>query len=515
MKAILKVYVCFFTVFSLYGQAPQISYGTPNTFPVNQAIVPLLPVNSGGAVPNQPLVSTFAGSGAIASNDAIGTAAGFNYPTVVVMDHFNNLIVVDRSNHKIRKITPDGTVTTIAGTGAIGALDGPGLTATFRYPDGAAVDSQGNIFISDQSNHKIRKIDINGVVSTFAGSGVAGFLDATGTAAKFYYPAGMAIDTNDNLYVADYSNHRIRKITSGGVVSTYAGLASAGATDGNLTVAKFNGPTGVGVDTDGNVFVADYYNQKIRKISVSGDVSTVAGTGSAGAADGLSTMASFNYPAIVAVDSNNNLFITDEGNNKIRKVNVSGDVSTFAGSGTVGSADAETSSATFNSPTGVCVANGGIVYVADYANHKIRKITTYGYSVIPALPDGLALNPVTGEISGTPTQVALMTDYTITATNASGSSSFVVSIEVGTLGAEAFTLNRLIVYPNPVNDKLYVTTGVNVTKISVFNALGQKIQEFDSEAATHSLDFHAFSKGTYLLKIETVSGIKEILIIKQ
>lgn len=515
MKPIFKVYICFFTVFSLYGQAPQISYGTPNTFAVNQSIVPMFPVNSGGSVPNQPVVSTFAGSGTIAAIDAVGTAAGFNYPTVVVTDHFNNLIVVDRSNHKIRKITPDGTVTTIAGTGAIGTLDGPGLTATFRYPDGAVVDSQGNIFISDQSNHKIRKLATDGLVSTFAGSGVAGFLDGAGTTAKFYYPAGMAIDTDDNLYVADYSNHRIRKITPGGVVTTYAGLATAGAVDGNVSVAKFNGPTGVGVDTSGNVFVADYWNHKIRKITPSGDVSTVAGTGIAGAADGSSATASFNHPAIVAVDAHNTLFITDEGNNKIRKINSFNEVTTFAGTGTAGAVDGIANTAAFNGPTGVCVENSGTVCVADYANHKIRKITTYGYSVIPDLPDGLVLNPVTGEVSGTPTQVVPMTDYTITATNASGSNSFVVSIEVGTLGAEAFTVNRLSVYPNPVNDKLYVTSGVSVTKISVFNFLGQKIKEFDSEAMALPLDFHDFSKDTYLLKIETESGIKEIRIIKQ
>ncbi len=515
MKAILKIYVCFFTVFSLYGQTPQISYGTPNTFAVNQTITPLLPVNSGGAVPNQPLVSTFAGSGAIASNDAIGTAAGFNYPTVVVMDHFNNLIVVDRSNHKIRKITPEGAVTTIAGTGVIGSLDGPALTATFRYPDGAAVDSQGNIFISDQSNHKIRKIDINGVVSTFAGSGVAGFLDGTGITAKFYYPAGMAIDANDNLFVADYSNHRIRKITPAGVVTTYAGLATAGAVDGNVSVAKFNGPTGVGVDVVGNIFVADYGNHKIRKITLSGNVLTVAGTGIAGTADGSSTMASFNHPAIVAVDANNNLFITDEGNNKIRKINAAGEVTTLAGTGTVGANDGGADAATFKGPTGICVDALGTVYIADYGNHKIRKITTYGYSVSPALPDGLTLNSVTGEISGTPTQVSPMTEYTITATDASGSNSFVLSIEVGTLGAEAFTLNRLSVYPNPVNDILYVTPSETIVKISVFNLVGQKVKEFDFEAIVHPLDFHTLSKGIYLMRIETSSGMKEFRIIKE
>lgn len=516
MRTVLKVCIYFFSILSFYGQAPQIFFTTPNTFSVNQAIVPLIPDNTGGWIPSQPVVSTLAGSGTAGSADGAGTNASFRLPTVVTLDNSGAVIVVDRSNHKIRKITSDGTVTTIAGSGAIGTLDGPALTATFRYPDGAAVDSQGNIFISDQSNHKIRKIDTNGVVTTFAGSGAFGFLDGTGTTAKFYYPAGMAIDANDNLYVADFSNHRIRKITPGGVVTTYAGLGTAGAVDGTVSVAKFNGPTGVGVDALGNVFVADYYNNKIRKITTTDDVSTVAGTGIAGATDGPLGTASFNHPAIVTADMNNNLFITDEGNNKIRKINSIGEVTTFAGTGTIGANDGIANTATFKGSTGICVAASGIVYVADYGNHKIRKIATYGYSVSPALPDGLLLNPVTGEISGTPTQVSPRNDYTVTATNEFGSDSFVVSIEVvGTLSTETFDAKEIQVYPNPVFDALYVTTKKVVTKISVFNFLGQKIKEFNSDVIPHSLDFHSFSKGIYLMRIETSSGMKEFRIIKQ
>lgn len=516
MRAILKVCVYFFSILSFYGQAPQIFFTTPNTFSVNQAIVPLIPDNTGGWVPGQPVVSTLAGSGTAGSADGAGTNASFRLPTVVTLDNSGAVIVVDRYNHKIRKITSDGTVTTIAGTGAIGSLDGPALTATFRYPDGAVVDSQGNIFISDQSNHKIRKIDTGGMVSTFAGSGASGFLDGTGIAAKFYYPAGMGIDANDNLYVADCYNHRIRKITSNGVVTTYAGLATAGVVDGNVSVAKFNRPTGLGVDVLGNVFVADYDNHKIRKISTSGDVSTVAGTGVAGAIDGPPGTASFNHPAIVAADINNNLFITDEGNNKIRKISSIGEVTTFAGTGAIGANDGIANTATFKGSTGICVTASGMVYVADCLNHKIRKIATYGYSVSPALPDGLLLNPVTGEISGTPTQVSPRNDYTVTAANEFGSDSFVVSIEVvGTLSTETFDGKEIQVYPNPVFDALYIATKEDITKISVFNFLGQKIKEFNSDVIPHSLDFHSFSKGIYLLKIDTLSGIKEILVIKQ
>ncbi|HSD13827.1 MAG TPA: T9SS type A sorting domain-containing protein [Flavobacterium sp.] len=515
MRVLFAIYFCFCVVFPVCGQAPVISYATPSTFSVNQSIVSLISNNSGGIIPDEPIVTTFAGSGIIGATDAVGTAASFNYPTVVTADHLGNIIVVDRSNHKIRKISPDGTVTTIAGTGAIGALDGIGTSATFRYPDGAVVNSQGDIFISDQSNHTIRKIQTDGAVSTFAGSGVAGLLDGTGTAARFYYPAGMAIDGNDNIYVADYSNHSIRKITPGGVVTTYAGLGLAGITDGTIDVAKFNGPTGVGTDASGNVFVADYGNHKIRKISVSGEVTTVAGAGSAGNANGSGASASFYHPAIVAVDSQNNLFVTDEGNNKIRKISPAGDVTTFAGTGVAGANDAVASSATFRGPTGVCVDNQGTVYVADYLNHLIRKINTFGYSISPDLPNGLNLNPVTGVISGTPTVTSPISDYTITATNSFGSSSFVVSIEVGTLSAEDFGLDTINIYPNPVVDNLYVSSKEFITSISVFDLLGQKIKIFGKEDVFRPLDFKSFPKGVYLLKIETASGIKEVRIVKK
>nr|WP_294934188.1 T9SS type A sorting domain-containing protein [uncultured Flavobacterium sp.] len=516
MKAFFTICVYFLTLFSVCGQAPQISYATPNVFTVNETIAPLLPNNNGGTIPNQPVVSTFAGTGIIGAADALGTAASFYFPTVVTLDLQGNSIVVDRSNHKIRKISPEGTVTTIAGTGAIGSLSGPGNAATFKYPDGAVVDSQGNIFISDQSNHKIRKIDTNGMVSTFAGSGTAGFLDGTGTVARFYYPAGMAVDANDNLYVADYSNHRIRKITPDGIVTTYAGLAAAGNSDGNTSIARFNGPTGVCVDNSGNVYVADYGNHKIRKIDALGQVTTFAGSGVSGATDGFGTSASFYHPAIIAVAPNSNFYVTDEGNNKIRKINTTGEVTTFAGTGTAGANDDLASAASFRGPTGVAVSSDKLVYVADYANHKIRKIATYEYTVVPDLPSGLNLNPVTGEISGIPTQITAPAEYTITATNQYGNSSFVVNIEVTQILANSsLNLNGLKAYPNPVCDKLHISGMEKIISIVVYTNLGKEIKHIDIESTNPSIDFSTFPSGIYLLKITTGSGMQELSVIKE
>jgi len=515
MKNYLKVFFYFFVVLSVYGQAPSIAYTTPNTFTVNQSIAGLPSNNSGGSIPNQPIVTTLAGSGTAGAADQFGTSASFNYPTVVTLDHEQNVVVVDRSNHKIRKINPEGQVTTIAGVGSIGATDGSALSATFRFPDAAVVDSYGNIFITDQSNHTIRKIDTNGQVSTFAGTGAGGYLDGEGLSSKFYYPAGIAIDAQNILYVADYGNHKIRKITPTGIVSTHAG-SNAGNLDGINGVGKFNGPTGVCLDAQGNVYVADYGNHKIRKVDHFGRITTVAGSGTAGAVDGTATNASFYHPAIVSINANHELFVTDQGNHKIRKIDTNGVVSTYAGTGTAGSLDAKADFATFNSPSGVVAGSDDIVYVCDYANHKIRKIKKYGYSVTPNLPQGLFLNSITGEISGLPTVASPMTDYTVTASNQFGSVATIVAIEVqAALSDSNFNSNDVSVYPNPVKDKFTISKAQAVITVSVFDALGQPVRKIETGAPEHILDLSCCESGVYFCKITSGSEIKEIKILKE
>ena len=187
--------------------------------------------------------------------DGTGTSAQFNYPSGVAVDGAGNVYVADCHNHRIRKITASGVVSTLAGSGTSGYADGTGTSAQFDYPTGVAVDGAGNVYVADSDNHRIRKITASGVVSTLAGS-TYGYTDGTGTSAKFYYPRGVAVDGAGNVYVADRVNHRIRKITASGVVSTLAGSAQ-GYTDGTGTSAKFYYPFGVAVDGAGNVYVAD------------------------------------------------------------------------------------------------------------------------------------------------------------------------------------------------------------------------------------------------------------------
>ena len=323
-----------------------------------------------------PNVTTFAGSGAYGSTDANGTAASFNYPYGVAVDGLGNVYVPDFYNHKIRMIAPNGDVTTLAGTGSKGDTDANGTSASFNSPTGVAVDGSGNVYVADYDNHKIRMIARNGDVTTVAGSGNQGNTDANGTSASFNSPFGVAVDGDDNVYVADARNHKIRKIAPNGDVTTLAGTGSAGNTDANGTFASFNYPYGIAVDGDDNVYVADAGNYKIRKIARNGDVTTVAGSGNQGNTDANGTSASFKFPVGVAVDGSGNVYVSDAGNHKIRKIAPNGDVTTLAGTGSAGNTDANGTFASFNSPYGVAVDGDDNVYVSDVGNHKIRKITT-------------------------------------------------------------------------------------------------------------------------------------------
>jgi ATP-dependent protease HslVU (ClpYQ) peptidase subunit len=317
-------------------------------------------------------VSTFAGS-SYGFVDGTGTAAQFKNPTGIAVDDSGNVYVADVSNHKIRKITPAGVVTTFAGSSA-GFADGTGTAAQFNNPANVALDASGNVYVVDSGNSKIRKITPEGVVSTFAGSS-AGFADGTGTSAQFSNPQGITIDASGNVYIADTSNQKIRKITPTGVVTTFAG-SDYGDVDGTGTSAQFKYPYGVAVDASGNVYVADRSNHKIRKITPAGVVSTFAGS-SSGFANGTGTAAQFKYPHGIAVDASGNVYVADTNNQKIRKITPIGDVSTFAGS-TAGYADGTGTSAQFSSPQGITIDASGNVYVADHTNQKIRKITTTG-----------------------------------------------------------------------------------------------------------------------------------------
>lgn len=307
--------------------------------------------------------------------DGIGSGARFRAPTNVAVDTAGNVYVADSGNHVIRKVTASGVVTTHAGALALsGAIDGFLTTARFNSPSGVAVDSSNNVYVADTGNHVIRMISSSGNVTTFAGTlGALGSTDGSGATARFSFPSAIAVDAAGSLYVADTLNHTIRKITSG-VVSTLAGTAGLqGSADGVTSTARFSFPSGVAVDTALNVYVADTVNHLIRKITSTGSVSTMAGlAGSAGSVDGNGNIARFNQPKGVAVEGTT-VYVADSGNHIIRTVSATNDVVTVAGSaGLSGSVDGPLNLARFNSPTGIAVA-ATVVYVADTQNHTIRR----------------------------------------------------------------------------------------------------------------------------------------------
>ena len=270
--------------------------------------------------------------------DGTGSAAQFRMPNGVAVDGAGNVFVADYDNCTIRKVTPAGVVTTLAGiAGTSGTNDGTDSAARFCGPQGVAVDNMGNLFVADSGNCTIRKVTPAGVVTTLAGSaGNPGSADGTGVAARFLWPGGVAVDRAGNVFVADGYN-TIRKVTLAGVVTTLAGLASdsCGSADGTGSAARFCSPCGVAVDSAGNVFVADSGNNTIRKVTPAGVVTTLAGSAGDygyGSADGTGSAARFYYPCGVVVDDAGNLFVADTQNNAIRKVTPEGVVTTLAGS---------------------------------------------------------------------------------------------------------------------------------------------------------------------------------------
>jgi sugar lactone lactonase YvrE len=324
-------------------------------------------------------LSTFAGvAGTSGSTDGTGAAALFNNPGQIATDSAGNVYVADTGNNTIRKITPQGVVTTLAGTpGTVGTTDGTGADARFNQPNGIAVNAAGMVFVADTDNHTIRQITPDGVVTTIVGhAGMAGGTDGTGTAVYLKFPNGLAIGPLDNnLYIADTGNHRIAQMSSGAVVTTVAGHGGVpGTHNGTGNLALFDFPLGITADALGNFYVLDDSGTAIRKIAPGFVVTTLAGTNATGAADGTGAAAMFYNGYQLAADAGGNIFVADLGNQLIRRVSFGGVSSTIAGSyNTTGTTDDVGSAAMFNSPRGIAVDPNNTVYISDTANNTIRK----------------------------------------------------------------------------------------------------------------------------------------------
>ena len=321
-------------------------------------------------------VTTFAGSTA-GYTEGVGVLAQFNKPNAMVTDAAGNVYVADTLNHRIRKIAPDGTTSNYAGTGVAGFANGSGATAQFNEPTGLAISASGVLFVADCKNHRIRAISTSGEVTTYAGLGTAGFTNGIPTAARFRFPSGIAIDAAGILYVADTMNHRIRRIALDGFVSTFAGLSTSGTTNGNASVAKFNQPLGIALDTAGNAYVTEVTSHAIRKILPDGTTSLFAGSATtSGDSDGDAATARFTSPAGLTFASAGLLYVADAGNHVIRTVTLTGDSATYAGSGVNNTVDGNGDDASFSQPVSVALSADGVVYVAEKGSSVIRKIET-------------------------------------------------------------------------------------------------------------------------------------------
>ncbi|MFG6486721.1 NHL repeat-containing protein [Roseateles sp. BYS78W] len=337
------------------------------------------PPPSAGSTQNGGVVTTLAGSGQTGSTDGAGAAAKFYLPYAVAADAGGTVYVADSQNNLIRKVTPAGVVSTLAGSGSAGSTNGTGNAASFSNPCGVAVAPDGTVYVADTANHMIRKITPAGIVTTLAGSGNRGNANGVGSAASFTFPYAVAVDASNTVYVGDTNNFLIRKITSDGVVTTLAGSGIVGSANGTGTAASFEVVRGIAVDASGTVYVADSGNSLIRKITPAGVVTTLAGSGQEGYADGTGAVALFSNPVGICVHSSGTVYVADPAINVIRKITPDGAVTTLAGKFDPsnpggGKANGTGTTALFWGPNGIAVDGSNTVYVADTYNDLIRKI---------------------------------------------------------------------------------------------------------------------------------------------
>ena len=393
----LAVILLFIFCSNAWAQAPIINYN-PSTVVTKLNVTlttPITPVNTGGSVPATVYgtVSTFAGStnGNSGSGNGTGTAARFDNPLGVAGDAAGNLYVADGSNHAVRKITSAGVVTT--------------LTSSLNDPEGIALNG-GVLYVSDYGSGKIVKVNTTtGAVTNFV-NGLTG-------------PAGICFDPSGNLYVADQDANQIKVVSPAGTVTVFAGAGGNGTLTNstNKLLAKFNAPTDVQLDAAGNVFVADCYSGAIREISATG-VTTFSNA--------------FIEPGGLAMDAGGNLYVADFGGNEISQITPQGVVTLIAGATRSGTTDGVGTAARFNEPLDLYIDATGTAYIADQGNNSIRKLVLTGYTISPTtLIAGLTFNSTTGAITGKPTAATAITPYTITAYNASGSSSTILNLGCG------------------------------------------------------------------------------------
>jgi uncharacterized protein (TIGR03437 family) len=445
------------------------------------------------------IITTFAGNGnfRFGGDGGPATSASLNLPGAVAVDASGTLFIADTENNRIRAVSPAGIITTVAGNGSAGASgdDGPATSAQLFGPGDVAVDGSGNLYIADTENQRIRKVSTSGFITTVAGNGVSATCEPCGgfsgdggqaTSALLDGPAGVAVDASGNLFIADTYNNRVRKVSAAGIITTIAGSGPAntiggsyGGDGGPASSAHLSAPQGVAVDTGGNVLIADTRNNRIRKVSASGTITTVAGNGVQGFSGdgGLATAATLNAPTGVAVDASGDLLIADNGNYRIRMVSAAGTITTVAGNGNSGfSGDGgPATAAALDSPNGVAAGVAGNFYIADTLNNRIRQAsiqTSSSPSPVTVSPSSLSFSLLSGQSStqeiavtdpsGVPWSAAASTGWvTLTPAAGTGSGQFAVAANAGSL--QPGTYSAAITVSNPLTSPAQETVNVSLT----------------------------------------------------
>jgi len=326
----------------------------------------------GGSAATVITISGFSGNRTL--TDGPADQAEFGFPRDLLMDDEWNLYISDSGNRAIRMMTPDGVVTTFAGTGEFGNEDGPRNEATLGSPNQMVWHENGDMYFTDRTTHFVRKISSDGIVSTIAGTGARSSVDGPVDRATFELPNGIVIDADGNIYVSDTGGNTIRMITPDGNVVTVAGSGEFGFAEGNARNAAFRWPGSMIMDGEGNIILSDIRNHMIRKLAPNGDVMVIAGTGERGFADGEALQAQFNDPGALLLADNGSIYVADIRNHRIRKISADGVVTTIAGTGEEGFTDGPALEATFNAPFGLAFDQDGNLFVSDLENNRIRKI---------------------------------------------------------------------------------------------------------------------------------------------
>lgn len=400
----------------------------------------------------------YGGAGSFSGDGGAANLATLSDPIDMTVDAAGNVYIVDYINARIRKVNTAGIITTIAGTGVqgYGGDGGPATSAKLNGPVSIAIDASGNIYIGDYGNDRVRKINTSGIISTFAGTGVGGFSGDGGTAtsAKIDGPMDLTFDGFGNLFIADINNSRIRKVNALGIISTYAGNGTQayGGDGGNAINAQLNGPMGIAFDASNNLYIADWQNGRIRKVNSSGIISTYAGTGSFGdSGDGGQATNAQIAPRRLAVDAAGNLLFTVNVSYRVRKINSSGIISAFAGTGAGGFAGdgGPALAAHFESPEGITVDGNGNVYIADGVNNRIRIVCNS--------------NCVTG--------IETISEYN----------------------------DDISLFPNPSSDVFHIRLGKDIEngEVILVNSLGQKVLQQRMVQGTNEIKTSALLSGLY------------------